>query len=162
MHEWRRWGALHLEGHHQDERYPYSLPLMQESAATVYIVDDDPAVRSALSLLVGTCGWKSKPYPSAEGFLESYARERPACLLLDLEMEGMSGVELQGLLNTLDADLPVIVITSYADHPLADRAREAGAQEVLGKPFGDTELIDAVNEALGTQTPPVASVPSVG
>ena len=126
---------------------------MQEPSAAVYIVDDDPAVRSALSLLVGTCGWKAKPYASAEEFLQGYARERPACLLLDLKMEGMSGVELQGLLNALDADLPVIVISAFADHPLADRAREAGAQEVLGKPFRDSDLIDAVAEALGAQTP---------
>ena len=126
---------------------------MQEPSDAVYIVDDDPAVRSALSLLVDTCGWKSKPYASAEEFLQDFARERPACLLLDLKMEGMSGVELQGLLKTLDADLPVIVITAYADHPLADRAREAGARAVLGKPFRDTELIAAVTEALGTQAP---------
>ena len=122
---------------------------MSEPAATVFVVDDDPAVRSALSLLIGTCGWKARPFASAEEFLECYARERPACLLLDLKMEGMSGVELQGLLNTLDASLPVIVISAYADHPLADRAREAGARKVLGKPFRDTELIDAVNDALG-------------
>ena len=126
---------------------------MQEPSAAVYIVDDDPAVRSALSLLVGTCGWKAKPYASAEEFLQGYARERPACLLLDLKMEGMSGVELQGLLNALDADLPVIVISAFADHPLADRAREAGARAVLGKPFRDSDLIDAVAEALGAQTP---------
>ena len=126
---------------------------MEEPSAAVYIVDDDPAVRSALSLLVGTFGWKPKPYASAEEFLQGYARERPACLLLDIKMEGMSGVELQGLLKTLDADLPVIVITAYADHPLADRVREAGAREVLGKPFRDTELIAAVTEALGAQAP---------
>lgn len=126
---------------------------MQEPSASVYIVDDDPAVRSALSLLVGTCGWKAKPCASAEEFLQGYARERPACLLLDLEMEGMSGVELQGLLNALDADLPVIVISALADHPLADRAREAGAREVLGKPFRDSDLIDALTEALGAQAP---------
>ena len=120
---------------------------MQEPSAAVYIVDDDPAVRSALSLLVGTCGWKAKPYASAEEFLQGYARERPACLLLDLKMEGMSGVELQGLLNALDADLPVIVISAFADHPLADRAREAGAREVLGKPFRDSDLIDALSRS---------------
>ena len=126
---------------------------MQEPSAAVYIVDDDPAVRSALSLLVGTCGWKAKPYASAEEFLQGYARERPACLLLDLKMEGMSGVELQGLLNAFDAELPVIVISAFADHPLADRAREAGAREVLGKPFRDSDLIDALSEALGAQVP---------
>ena len=126
---------------------------MQEPSAAVYIVDDDPAVRSALSLLVGTCGWKAKPYASAEEFLQGYAWERPACLLLDLKMEGMSGVELQGLLNALDADLPVIVISAYADHPLAERAREAGAREVLGKPFRDSDLIDALSEALDAQAP---------
>ena len=126
---------------------------MQEPSAAVYIVDDDPAVRSALSLLAGTCGWKAKPYASAEDFLQGYARERPACLLLDLKMEGMSGVELQGLLNAFDADLPVIVISAFADHPLADRAREAGARAVLGKPFRASDLIDAVAEALGAQAP---------
>ena len=162
MHDVRSWIPLYPKDRHRDERDASCPPLMQEPSAAVYIVDDDPAVRSALTLLIGTCGWRAKPFASAEEFLQDYARARPACLLLDLKMEGMSGVELQGLLNTLDADLPVIVITSYADHPLADRAREAGAQEVLGKPFRDTELIDAVNDALGTQVPPVAPVPPVG
>lgn len=137
-------------GLERDASFP---PLMQEPSAAVYIVDDDPAVRSALSLLVGTCGWKAKPYASAEEFLQGYARERPACLLLDLKMEGMSGVELQGLLNAFDAELPVIVISAFADHPLADRAREAGARKVLGKPFRDSDLIDALSEALGAQVP---------
>ena len=122
---------------------------MNATAATVYIVDDDPAVRSALSLLVSTCGWKAKPFPSAEDFLGRYQRERPACLLLDIKMEGMSGVDLQHLLNTLDADLPVIVITAFGDHPLVDRALEAGARTVLGKPFRDTDLINAINGAFG-------------
>ena len=137
-------------GLEHDASFP---PLMQEPSAAVYIVDDDPAVRSALSLLVRTCGWKAKPYASAEEFLQGYARERPACLLLDLKMEGMSGVELQGLLNAFDVDLPVIVISAFADHPLADRAREAGAREVLGKPFRDSDLIDALSEAPGAQAP---------
>ena len=119
---------------------------MNTPGATVYIVDDDPAVRSALTLLVRTCGWTAKPFPSAEAFLGAYRRERPACLLLDLKMEGMSGVDLQRLLNSLDAGLPVIVISAFGDHPLADRALEAGARRVLGKPFRDTELIDAISD----------------
>ena len=122
---------------------------MNAPGATIFIVDDDPAVRSALSLLVHTCGWKAKPFASAEEVLGRYARERPACLLLDLEMDGMSGVDLQRLLNTLDADLPVIVISAYWDHPLADQAREAGARKVLGKPVRDTELVDAIDDAIG-------------
>ncbi len=121
---------------------------MNAPGATVYIVDDDPAVRSALSLLVTTCGWTARPFPSAEAFLEHYRRKRPACLLLDLKMEGMSGVELKRLLNTLDADLPVTVITAFGDHPLADRALEAGARKVLAKPFRDTELIEAISSML--------------
>ena len=151
MHDGRSSVPLHSTLRNEAERDALCPRLMQEPSSAVYIVDDDSAVRSALSLLVGTCGWKAKPYPSAEDFLQNYARERPACLLLDIKMEGMSGVELQGLLKTLDAELPVIVITAHADHPIADRARDAGAREVLGKPFRDSDLIEALSEALGTQ-----------
>ena len=115
---------------------------------TIFIVDDDPAVRSALSLLVTSCGWQPRPCASAEEFLQAYSQERGACLLLDLKMPGMSGVELQKRLGELDINLPTIVVTAYKDHPLADRARQAGARAIIGKPFRNQDLIDAIEAAL--------------
>ena len=115
---------------------------------TVFIVDDDPAVRSALSLLVSSCGWQPRPCASAEEFLRTYSREPSACLLVDLKMPGMSGVELQERLSELEISLPTIVVTAFKDHPLAERALKAGARSIIGKPFHNQDLIDAIEAAL--------------
>lgn len=121
----------------------------EDVTATVFIVDDDPAVRAALSLLVESCGWRARSFATAEEFLDCYEREQPACLVLDLKMPGMGGVELQKIIADLDLELPVIVITAYHEHPLSNRARAAGALAVIGKPFREAELIGNIRVALG-------------
>ena len=115
---------------------------------TVYIVDDDPGVRAAVGMLVEACGWCPKVCASAEEFLNTYSREHQGCLILDLQMPGMSGVDLQGVLLRTGIDLPVIVVTAHVDHPLAEQARNSGAVAVIGKPFNDQTLVDTIREAM--------------
>ena len=118
----------------------------KEKVPMVYIVDDDDAVRFALVLLVGTCGWQSRAYGSVEEFTrDRTADPHPGCLVLDLNMSGTTGADL---LESLDSALPAIVITGYADSPLADRARQAGARAILKKPFSDQVLLGHIREAL--------------
>lgn len=121
------------------------------AAATVYIVDDDAAVRDALSLLVLSCGWRPYACASAEEFLESYSRERNACLLLDLQMPGMSGADLQESLAEMGLTLPTIIITAHPEQALALRARAAGALAVVSKPFRQGELLLHIEQALGRE-----------
>lgn len=116
----------------------------------IFIVDDDEAVRLALTMLIESCGWKAQAFTSAAEFLAASARNgRSHCLLLDLDMPGMNGAEL---LERLAADgrwLPTIVVSGFADSPLAARARRAGVRAVLKKPFNDQLLIGHLREALG-------------
>ena len=118
------------------------------TSATVFIVDDDAAVRDALSLLVLSCGWVPHPCASAEEFLGSYSRERNACLVLDLQMPGISGADLQEIMTEAGMDLPTIIITAHPDHALARRARAAGALAVVCKPFRQDELVQTIERAL--------------
>ena len=118
------------------------------ATATVFIVDDDAAVRDALSLLVLSCGWTPYPCGSAEEFLESYSRQRHACLVLDLQMPGISGADLQEILAEMGLSLPTIVVTAHPDHALARRARAAGAVAVMAKPFRQDELVRHIEAAL--------------
>lgn len=122
---------------------------VSEMGTTVFIVDDDQAVRAAMSLLVECCGWETRTYASAREFLEAYSPGQPGCLLLDLEMPGMSGLEVQEWLAKREIPLPVIVVTAHEDDALARRAREAGALAVLGKPLRDDELVNWIEYAVG-------------
>ena len=120
------------------------------ASGTVFIVDDDAAVRDALSLLVYSWGWTPHACASAEEFLECYSRERNACLVLDLQMPGISGADLKEILVELDLDLPTIVITAHPDHAQAARALRAGAVAVVPKPFRHDELLAVIERALAT------------
>lgn len=123
---------------------------MNNTSPTIFIVDDDEAVRFAISLLVQTCGWDPECYASAEEFLLAYTPQiKKACLVLDLIMPGMSGAELiEKLLTDPDLILPIIVITAFPDDILATRAREAGARAILKKPFNDQLLIGHIRQAI--------------
>jgi FixJ family two-component response regulator len=116
--------------------------------ARIYVVEDDSAVRAAVSMLVRACGWEAVPCSDAEDFLQRYTPGRHQCVILDLRMPGLSGVELQGALRERGDDVPVIVVTAHADQPDAALARSAGARVVLGKPFKDMELVDNLQQAL--------------
>ena len=115
---------------------------------TVVIVDDDEAVRSALKLLLQTVGLTTRSFASATDFLAKWDLRAPGCLVLDVRMPGMSGLELQEQLNLRGAVLPVIFITGHGDVPMAVEAMQRGAFDFLQKPFRDQDMLDAVTVAL--------------
>lgn len=115
---------------------------------TVFIVDDDAAVRDSIAELVESVGLQARCYPSAPAFLEAFEPQRPGCLVLDVRMRGMSGMELQRELKAQGVGLPVIVLTGHADVPMAVEAMKAGAVDFLQKPYRDQALLDSINTAL--------------
>jgi len=114
----------------------------------VFIVDDDEAVRNSLRLLVKSVGLAAVTINSAQEFLANYVPAEPGCLILDVRMPGMSGIELQQQLNLRGAVIPVIFITGHGDIPMAVEAMQQGAFDFLQKPFRDQDLIDRVQRAL--------------
>ena len=114
----------------------------------VFVVDDDSSVRGALRRLLTSVGHACETFGSADEFLARLDPDLTGCLLLDVRMPGLSGLDLQQALNARGNDLPVIFLTGYADVPLTVRAMKAGAVEVLTKPFEDQALLDAVAHAL--------------
>ena len=114
----------------------------------VYIVDDNAGIRDSLSLLVESAGLAELPCESAQEFLDHYDPTRPGCLLLDIRMPKMSGLELQAKLVEDDVQLPVIIITGHADVLLAVRAMKAGVHDFFEKPFNDQLLLDSVASAI--------------
>ncbi|HXV40433.1 MAG TPA: response regulator transcription factor [Steroidobacteraceae bacterium] len=119
-----------------------------EPTPTVFVVDDDEGVRSALALLLKSMGQPAATYASAADFLADYEPERPGCALLDVRMPGMSGLELQDELNRRGVVLPVIFITGHGDVPMAVEAMQRGAFDFLQKPFGDDDLAVRIRRAL--------------
>jgi two-component system, LuxR family, response regulator FixJ len=115
---------------------------------TIFVVDDDMAVRDALKLLLRSVGQAVETYGSAQEFLDAYSEDRPGCLVLDIRMPGMSGLELQQKLNEKHSILPIIFITGHGDVPMAVEAMQAGAVDFIQKPFRDQDLIDRINQAL--------------
>ena len=114
----------------------------------VLIVDDDEAVRASLRLLLKSVGIAAQAFGSAQEFLVGYDDSRPGCLILDIRMPGMSGIELQQHLNMRGAIIPLLFITGHGDVPMAVEAMKNGAFDFLQKPFRDQELIDRVQRAL--------------
>jgi two-component system response regulator FixJ len=121
---------------------------MKERPPSVFIVDDDEAVRSSLRLLIKSVGLIPTALGSAREFLEKYDPTQPGCLVLDVRMPDMSGLELQEQLNRQGAVIPVIFITGHGDVPMAVEAMQAGAFDFLQKPFRDQDLIDRIQKAL--------------
>jgi RNA polymerase sigma factor (sigma-70 family) len=121
---------------------------MKERIPTVFIVDDDDAVRGSLRLLLKSVGIAAVAYGSAPEFLGAYEPEQPGCIVLDVRMPGMSGLELQDELNRRGAMIPVIFITGHGDIPMAVEAMQQGAFDFLQKPFRDQELLDRIQRAL--------------
>jgi two-component system response regulator FixJ len=114
----------------------------------VYLVDDDDAVRDSLGLLLRSIGLDCALYGSALDFLEHYDPSRHACLVADIRMPGLSGLELQQRLNEQRAEIPIIFITGHGDVPMAVNAMKAGAADFIQKPFRDQDLIDRIHKAL--------------
>ena len=122
----------------------------RERPATVFVVDDDEAVRSSLRLLLKSRGIPAVTHGSAAEFLANYDPEQPGCIILDVRMPGMSGLELQDELNRRGAIIPVIFITGHGDVPMAVEAMQHGAVDFLQKPFSDQDLTDRIQRALAT------------
>ncbi len=116
--------------------------------STVHIVDDDQAVRSSLLLLMRSAGHKAAAFESAQAFLESGAAYDPGCLILDVRMPGMSGLELQEYLMARGLCIPVIILTGHGDVPMAVRALKAGAVDFIEKPFKNQALLERVEHGL--------------
>ncbi len=121
---------------------------MTEYNPIVFLVDDDEAVRDSLGLLMKSVALTSRSFASADDFLAEYDPESPGCLVLDIRMPCMSGMELQQKLIEMRAILPIIFITVHGDIPMAVEAMQRGAVDFIPKPFRDHELLDCINKAL--------------
>jgi FixJ family two-component response regulator len=115
---------------------------------TVFVVDDDAAVRDSILELVESVGLEGEGYASAQAFLDAFRAERRGCVVTDVRMAEMSGLVLQQRLIALGATLPVIVLTGHGDVPMAVQALKAGAVDFIQKPYRDQALLDSINEAL--------------
>jgi FixJ family two-component response regulator len=120
---------------------------MNAESPIVFVVDDDHRMREALSSLISSAGLRVAAFGSASDFLESEKPDAPACLVLDLQLPDTSGLELQQELADRDAP-PIVFITAHGDIPASVRAMKAGAIEFFSKPFGDQELLDAIDAAI--------------
>ena len=116
--------------------------------ATVFVVDDDAAVRDAVGSLVRSVGLEARLFASADDFLATRRPNVPACLILDVRMPGLSGLDCQHQLVEAGFHIPIIFMTGHGDIPMSVQAMKAGAFEFLTKPFRDQELLDAVNHAI--------------
>ena len=121
---------------------------MSDAEATVFVVDDDPAVRKALQRLFRSAGLHVETFAEAQEFLAARRPDTPGCLVLDLRLPGISGLDLQEELAAPHLDLPIIFLTGYGTVPESVRAMKAGAVEFLEKPVDDQTLLAAVNQAL--------------
>jgi FixJ family two-component response regulator len=114
----------------------------------VFIVDDDVSVRESLELLIQNEGWQAKTFASAQEFLDHPRTALPSCLILDVSLPGLNGLELQQRVAAERTDLPIIFITGHGDIPMTVRAMKAGAIEFLTKPFSDEALLSGIRQAL--------------
>jgi two-component system response regulator FixJ len=114
----------------------------------IFVVDDDEAVRLSTEMLIRSMGLRVESFEAAAEFLEDFDPQQPGCLILDIRMPGMSGLELQEHLNEIGATIPVVFVTGHGDVPMAVNAMKAGAVDFIQKPFRDQELIDRVHAAL--------------
>jgi FixJ family two-component response regulator len=122
--------------------------VMPERAGTVFIVDDDVSVRESLEGLIQHEGWEARVFASARDFLDAPPALGPSCLILDVSLPDLNGLDLQNLIATDRADMPIIFITGYGDVPMSVRAMKAGAVEFLTKPVGEDALLEAVAGAI--------------
>jgi RNA polymerase sigma factor (sigma-70 family) len=126
----------------------YSLPF----APLVYVLDDDASVRSSLERLVRSVGLEVRSFPSAAEFLSHGLQDRPACLVVDVRMPGLSGLDLQDTLSASGWTAPIIFITGHGTVPMSVRAMRAGAVNFLQKPFEDQEILDSIHQAVEHET----------
>ena len=121
---------------------------MSHPTPIVFVVDDDVSVRESLELLIRTAGWQPETYPSARAFLARPPAVVPSCLILDVSLPDLSGLDLQEQIGADRSDLPIIFITGHGDVPMSVKAMKAGAVEFLTKPFDDEVLLSAIASSL--------------
>jgi FixJ family two-component response regulator len=121
---------------------------MTKTDAIVFVIDDDSSVREAIKSLIRSVGMRVETFASAQEFLGSRRPDVPACLVLDVRMPGLSGLDLQHELAEAHIHIPIIFITGHGDIPMSVRAMKAGATEFLTKPFRDQDLLDAIKQAI--------------
>ena len=121
---------------------------LPEAVATVFVVDDDASVRKALARLIRSAGMKAQAFPTAEAFLAESHVAPASCLVLDVRLPGLNGLQLQEALNQKGYPLAIIFITGHGDVPMSVRAMKAGAVDFLQKPFEDSDLLDAIRRAI--------------
>jgi RNA polymerase sigma factor (sigma-70 family) len=121
---------------------------MSYEDAIILVVDDDEAIRDALKSLIRSVGLRVETFVSAQEFLESQAPDAPGCLVLDVRLPGLSGLDLQRALAESNIHIPIIFITGHGDIPMSVQAMKAGAVEFLTKPFRDQDLLDAISQAV--------------
>ena len=121
---------------------------MPHATPIVFVVDDDVSVRESLELLISSAGWQPETFVSAQEFLSHPRALAPSCLLLDVNLPDLNGLDLQQRVAADRIDMPIIFITGYGDVPMTVRAMKAGAVEFLTKPFSDEVLLDAIRHAI--------------
>ena len=126
---------------------PVKEPL-PESKAIVFVVDDDVSIREALEGLLRSAGFSVETFASAQEFLASWRVNRPSCLVLDVQLPGLSGLDLQQRIVEANREIPIVFITAHGDVPTSVRAMKAGAVEFLTKPFSEREFLDAIRQAI--------------
>src|ERR1700719_2451541 len=122
--------------------------MMPEGAATVFVIDDDAGVRASIQGLLKSAALRSESFETAEGFLRSKRPDGPSCLVLDVSLPGINGLEFQRQLADAGVRIPIIFITGHGDIPMTVKAMKFGAVEFLTKPFLDEDLLDAIHQAL--------------
>jgi FixJ family two-component response regulator len=121
---------------------------MRESDAIVAIVDDDPSVRTGLQRLIRSVGWKAETFASAQEFLDRPRAEAPSCVVLDLQLPGLSGLDLQKRMADAGLEIPIVFLTGHGNIPTSVKAMKAGAVEFLTKPVEEQDLLRAIQEAI--------------
>src|ERR1041385_4690561 len=121
---------------------------MSETEGVVFVVDDDAPLRESLKNLIRSVGWRVEAFASAQEFLHSERPEVPGCLVLDVRLPGLSGLDLQKRMAAANSEIPIVFITGHGDIPMTVQAMRAGAVEFLTKPFRDQALLDAIQQAL--------------
>lgn len=124
------------------------MSFMSHTVPIVFVVDDDISVRESLELMISSAGWRPETFSSAQGFLSHPRVQAPSCLILDVNLPDLNGLELQVRVAGDRTDMPIIFITGYGDVPTSVRAMKAGAVEFLTKPFSDDALLEAIRNAI--------------
>jgi FixJ family two-component response regulator len=121
---------------------------MTAAEAVVFVVDDDVGTRESLKNLIRSVGLRAETFASAQDFLRSTRPDAPSCLVLDVRLPGLSGLDLQKRMAEVELEIPIVFISGHGDIPMSVRAMKAGAVEFLTKPFREQELLDAIQQAL--------------